>query len=131
MSDEAPTGQPGSTTAAASETASSASVRDHLANERTLLAWVRTALTIIGLGFVVGRLLAEGESEPDPFLTAASVALVILGGAASLLAARRFLRTQREIDTGDFRPASQLDVVLAAGVAAAAVILAIALVAGP
>src|ERR671938_476953 len=27
-------------------------LRDHLANERTLLAWARTAITIMALGFV-------------------------------------------------------------------------------
>jgi putative membrane protein len=108
----------------------SASVRDHLANERTLLAWVRTALTIVGLGFVMGRLLIEDDGGRDPFITAASVVLVLLGGAASLLAARRFLRTQREIDTGDFRPAPWLDMALAGGVAVAAVILAVSLLAG-
>ena len=30
--------------------------RDHLANERTFLAWVRTALGLIGLGFVLARM---------------------------------------------------------------------------
>ncbi len=106
-----------------------AGVRDHLANERTLLAWVRTALTIIGLGFIIGRLLVEDEG-PDIFLTAASVALVLLGGLASLLAARRFLRTEREIEAGDFHPSSRLDVALAGGVAIVALVLAVALVVG-
>src|SRR3954464_14924537 len=31
-------------------------VRDHLANERTFLAWVRTALGLIGVGFVLARM---------------------------------------------------------------------------
>lgn len=31
-------------------------VSDHLANERTFLAWVRTALGLIGLGFVLARM---------------------------------------------------------------------------
>jgi putative membrane protein len=26
-------------------------VQQHLANERTYLAWIRTAITVIGLGF--------------------------------------------------------------------------------
>jgi putative membrane protein len=32
--------------------------RDHLANERTFLAWVRTALGLIGLGVLLERLVA-------------------------------------------------------------------------
>jgi putative membrane protein len=32
-----------------------ATPRDYLANERTLLAWVRTGVALIGLGFVVAR----------------------------------------------------------------------------
>ena len=31
--------------------------RDHLANERTFLAWVRTALAVIGLGVLLGKLV--------------------------------------------------------------------------
>ena len=29
--------------------------RDHMANTRTLLAWLRTGIALIGLGFVVAR----------------------------------------------------------------------------
>lgn len=31
--------------------------RDHLANERTFLAWVRTSLAVIGLGILLGKLV--------------------------------------------------------------------------
>lgn len=107
------------------ETTSPATVRDHLANERTLLAWVRTALTIIGLGFIVGRLIVVDGAEPDAFLTASSVVLVLLGGIAAVLGAVRFLRTQREIETADFHPAWRLDILLSGGVALSAVVLAL------
>jgi putative membrane protein len=30
-------------------------LRDHLANERTFLAWIRTSIAVVGLGFVVAR----------------------------------------------------------------------------
>ncbi len=33
-----------------------ARARDHLANERTFLAWIRTALGLIGMGFVLARM---------------------------------------------------------------------------
>jgi putative membrane protein len=42
--------------AAASPVRSPSRVRDHLANERTFLAWVRTGLGLIGLGFVLARM---------------------------------------------------------------------------
>src|SRR6266436_6686551 len=32
-----------------------ADVRDYLAEERTLLAWIRTSLALMGFGFVVAR----------------------------------------------------------------------------
>jgi putative membrane protein len=32
------------------------SYRDHAANERTFLAWIRTGITIMALGFVIERL---------------------------------------------------------------------------
>ena len=35
--------------------------RDHLANERTFLAWVRTALGLVGLGVLLERLGAGGD----------------------------------------------------------------------
>ncbi|HVM25191.1 MAG TPA: DUF202 domain-containing protein [Candidatus Limnocylindrales bacterium] len=128
MNDEDRSATAAPAAATPSPPSSDATVRDHLANERTLLAWVRTALTIIGLGFVVGRLLVEEGAPPDPILTAISVVLVLVGGLASVLAAYRFLRTQREIETADFHPRSRVDVLLAGGVAAAAVVLAVSLV---
>ena len=31
-------------------------VRDHLANERTFLAWVRTAIALLGFGVLIAKL---------------------------------------------------------------------------
>ncbi len=38
--------------------------REHLANERTLLAWVRTGVRLISFGIVVQRVGAELGSSP-------------------------------------------------------------------
>ena len=34
--------------------------RDHLANERTFLAWMRTGLAVVVFGFAIGRFAIEG-----------------------------------------------------------------------
>lgn len=39
---------------------------DHSANERTYLAWVRTAVAIMGFGFVVERLGVTGTFTAPP-----------------------------------------------------------------
>jgi putative membrane protein len=92
----------------------STKAREHLANERTLLAWVRTAITFMGLGFVVARfglflkqLALESHASP-PAETALSgvvgIALVALGTLATILSAARFLRARAQIEKGAFVP---------------------------
>jgi putative membrane protein len=74
--------------------------RVFFAAERTLLAWIRTGLTIMGFGFVVARfglflnLLAAQHALPDyrgdatPHVSAiVGIALVVLGALAILFAA--------------------------------------------
>ena len=40
---------------------SGSTARDHLANERTFLAWARTGLTFVGLGVAIDSLLRVGR----------------------------------------------------------------------
>lgn len=62
--------------------------RDHLANERTFLAWVRTALAVIGLGVVVGKLV-----ETDGvFAEVIGLSLVAFGAAMLIYSVIRFER---------------------------------------
>jgi putative membrane protein len=107
-------------------------LRDHLANERTFLAWIRTTITIVALGFVVakfGILLREvGGSHIHPqtarFGAVVGVLLVLFGLATAGLATMRFLRTRDDIerDIVAFDPA--LDVALAAMVGVVSIVLA-------
>src|SRR5207245_6322557 len=48
-------GEASSPPAHSSRFLTSKKVTDHLANERTFLAWIRTGLAIIGFGFIVDR----------------------------------------------------------------------------
>ena len=108
--------------------------RDHLANERTLLAWVRTCIAIIALGFVVARfglLLRELDVHrhvSPGTSTAFGTALVVCGSALTLLATLRYLRTGREIERNAYRWSPWLMVVLAAGLVIVAILLAVYLV---
>ena len=82
-------------------------IPDHLANERTFLAWVRTGVAVAGLGFVVARFGLDGglpATVHSAQLTEwIGVLLLLLGPAIVTLAALHFFRTERDIDAGVYR----------------------------
>jgi putative membrane protein len=100
--------------------------RDHLANERTLLAWIRTAITIVGLGFVVDRLAVQDQATPIE--TYAGIAMVLFGAFLAAVGGYSYLRTERELNAGSYQPTVTLYVVLVALVALAAIGVALLLV---
>jgi inner membrane protein YidH len=100
---------------------------DHAANERTFLAWVRTAIATMAFGFLVERFdlfirFASREGGDAKMLEArntadwAGLALVIMGIAIVVIAALRFLRTAKQIDSDDESagPGVRFDLALAA-----------------
>ncbi len=82
-----------------------------LASERTLLAWVRTGLGLMGFGFVVARfglflreLEAARQLPPHPSTGLSlpiGVALVVLGMAATLLGTWQHARRLSRLDRGE------------------------------
>lgn len=85
--------------------------RVYFAAERTLLAWVRTAIAVIGLGFVVARfglflrMLTDRPAGTSPGVSAAiGVGLILLGTAAAAVAAVQHVRFCRTLPAKD-RPA--------------------------
>jgi putative membrane protein len=79
-----------------------ASVRDHLANERTLLAWIRTSITLIGLGLIIDRLAAEDQRVG--LAAWAGIGMVLFGAIVASAGAYSYLITRRELATGTYRP---------------------------
>jgi putative membrane protein len=88
-------------------------VREHLANERTLLAWVRTGVSLISFGLVVERL---GTQTGSTGLSGAfGIALAVLGCLALVMGTARFLRSRRGIRTGNFVSSAAAYLVVVAG----------------
>jgi putative membrane protein len=84
---------------------SNTEVREHLANERTLLAWVRTGVGLISVGFVVeraGALVAGASGQEGTASEVFGLALVALGCLALVLGAKQFLDNRRMIRQGIF-----------------------------
>jgi putative membrane protein len=101
------------------------SYTDHAANERTYLAWVRTALALLAFGLLVERfdLYSRSLSDPshsasDPGVSAvgrtAGLGLILLGVLVLSISSYRYLKFKQLIasrEKRDFR-ASHTDLVL-------------------
>jgi uncharacterized protein (DUF302 family)/uncharacterized membrane protein YidH (DUF202 family) len=72
-------------------------VRDYLAAERTLLAWIRTGLALMGLGFVVARFGMVLQSY-GPSL-ALGAALIVAGVLVNVLSGWHHMQTVKAIDS--------------------------------
>ncbi len=94
-------------------------IREHLANERTLLSWVRTGVGLISLGLVVERTGALVAASPTSVPGGASelfgLALVLLGVLTLVIGTTQFLRNRRRISAGNFVPAVAAYLVIVAG----------------
>ncbi len=95
-------------------------IREHLANERTLLSWVRTGVSLISLGLVVERAgafakaadLQVGSTSGSEFF---GLALALLGALTLILGTLQFLRNRRSISAGDFESSVAGYLIIVAG----------------
>ena len=91
-------------------------VREHLANERTLLSWVRTGVGLVSIALVVERAGAlAGDAGSEGGSQAFALALALLGCLTLVIGSAHFLRTRREISAGDYTPSGAAYLVVVAG----------------
>ena len=95
-------------------------IQQHLANQRTFLAWLRTSVALIGLGFVVSRfglflrtiILGHSLSVSTLYQNSANYSLsslvgtsiVVLGTVFTGLALKNYLHTHNSIMKGSYLP---------------------------
>ena len=87
------------------------SATDYLAAERTVLAWIRTGIALMGLGFVLARfglfLQEFNHLQPDFQVKQygislwIGIALILMGVSVCLLSTLRHLRMLRQLEAGE------------------------------
>lgn len=103
--------QAGKNNNAPAQGAQKANLSDYLAAERTVLAWVRTGLAMMGFGFVVARFglflqrlqVLEGGApqHSNGFSLWFGTALILVGVAVNLTAGWRHMKLVQQLDRGE------------------------------
>lgn len=101
--------------------------RFSLANERTFLAWLRTALALIGGGFAVDQFLPELAWAVRAGL---ALALLAAGVLCALRAVNHWVRCERAMRRGEDLPVSRFPTLLGLAVAVVAVAMVLVVLFG-
>lgn len=99
--------------------------RFSLANERTFLAWVRTALALLAAGVAIEALVLPIEAG---FRAAAAAVFVLLGALAAVHAFVTWARTERALRLNRPLPALSLALPLSVGLIVGMLLIAIGFV---
>jgi len=105
------------------ETKKNGNASDHLANERTFLAWTRTSVGIMAFGFVVVKFslfvkqlsLILGKKDlvqSKGYSSVAGIILVTVGAITSILSYLRYKSTELQLNHGEYKNSSFLITVL-------------------
>ncbi|MGO4460538.1 DUF202 domain-containing protein [Streptomyces sp. NBC_00925] len=101
--------------------------RFSLANERTFLAWIRTALALVGGGFAVDQFLPDLRWGVRVGM---ALALLAVGAACALRAVNHWVRCERAMRRGEDLPLSRFPVVLSLGVGLVAAAMVVVVLLG-
>jgi putative membrane protein len=90
-------------------------VTEHLSNERTFLAWVRTSISVIVFGFVVAKFgvtlrqffrFENLEPRETGYSLILGVSFMVVGILLAILAIWCYQSTRLQIEQDKFRPAN-------------------------
>ncbi|MGW1993325.1 YidH family protein [Embleya sp. NPDC001921] len=98
-----------------------------LANERTFLAWIRTALALLAGGVAVVQLVPDLASRGQRLVL--GLALIALALTLSATAYRRWYRVERAMRLGHALPFSAVPLVLSVGLVVVIVLSALLMIA--
>lgn len=116
--------------------------RDHMANERTFLAWIRTSIGIMAFGFVVEKFalfikkltVLLGETNPPLYSSPSTlqgyssifgIFLVALGVLICMLAFFKYKSVEKQIEDDTYRPSMVLNVMLTLSVLSIGIFLVV------
>ncbi|ADI11506.1 hypothetical protein SBI_08388 [Streptomyces bingchenggensis BCW-1] len=94
--------------------------RFSLANERTFLAWLRTAMALVGGGFAVDQFLPDTNSA---LRLAAALTLLAGGAVCAVRALNHWVRCELAMRRGEDLPVSRFPVVLGLAVGVIALVM--------
>jgi len=120
---------------------SKSSPGDHLANERTFLAWIRTSIAMMGFGFVVVKftlfikqlslVLTDKVVLPGKgYSSMIGVLLVALGALIALFSFIRYRITERQLADKKYAPSYMLTMLVTITIVVISVLLIIYLLPG-
>jgi putative membrane protein len=84
-------------------------IRDHLANERTYLAWMRSAIALMGFGIVIVRIrMFQPPMMPSTGMSwKLGLAFAVMGLLTVWLSTQHYFGVRRDIDEDTYEPSDR------------------------
>ncbi len=93
--------------------------RDHLANERTYLAWLRTSIGVLALAAAIARFGPEAQARDK-----VAVAVIgVLGLLILVIGTRRYYQVSRDLEQGRFEISRRTPLLVGGAVTLAALVV--------